>query len=425
MGKKSGPPAPDYTAAAQAQAASSKEVTNMQNWANRPDQFNPWGSVTWNSQAVRDPATGQMVTRWSQNTSLDPNLQGALDSQIDMQRGRSDLANSLMNRVQGEFGQPMDWSRFGSQVQGPQTERLDPTTRGVAGLNFQDLPGVSSGADARARAEDAIYRSATSRLDPQWERRQQSMEVDLANRGITRGSEAYSRAMQDFNQGRNDAYQQALLGAITGGGAEAQRDFGMDLSRRQQLAGERTTAGQFDLGREQQQFGQQMQAGAFNFGQGMQASQYANQLRQQQIAEEMQRRGFTLNEMNSLMTGQQVQAPQFQSFNTAAAAQPVNYMGAAQNQYQAALDKQNLQAGLFNNLLGGASQLGMFAFSDRRLKTDIVRVGVHPRGFGIYRYRFIGESLPRLGVIAQEVRKHAPELVRVNEGLLMVDYGRV
>jgi hypothetical protein len=52
------------------------------------------------------------------------------------------------------------------------------------------------------------------------------------------------------------------------------------------------------------------------------------------------------------------------------------------------------------------------------------RVGTHPRGFGIYRLRYIGERTPRLGVIAQEVRRVAPELVKVqaHTGLLMVNY---
>ena len=39
----------------------------------------------------------------------------------------------------------------------------------------------------------------------------------------------------------------------------------------------------------------------------MSASQYQNQLRQQAIAEEAQRRNMSLNEMNALLTGQQVQ----------------------------------------------------------------------------------------------------------------------
>jgi hypothetical protein len=53
------------------------------------------------------------------------------------------------------------------------------------------------------------------------------------------------------------------------------------------------------------------------------------------------------------------------------------------------------------------------------------RIGTHTRGFGIYRFRYIGERGSRVGVIAQEVRRVAPELVRSVRGVLQVDYGRL
>jgi SOS response regulatory protein OraA/RecX len=37
----------------------------------------------------------------------------------------------------------------------------------------------------------------------------------------------------------------------------------------------------------------------------MSSANYQNQLRQQQIAEDMQRRGYSLNEINAILTGQQ------------------------------------------------------------------------------------------------------------------------
>ncbi len=79
MGKKSGPPAPDYTAAANAQADASKDNLTQQTWANRPTQNTPWGSSTWQSQSAIDPSTGKPVTQWTNNVTVDPRLQGALD----------------------------------------------------------------------------------------------------------------------------------------------------------------------------------------------------------------------------------------------------------------------------------------------------------------------------------------------------------
>jgi hypothetical protein len=483
MGKKSGPPAPDYTAAAEKTAAGNQENLTQQTWANRANQTNPWGSETWSSAKTVDPATGKPVTQWTQNTTLDPRLQSALDSQIALQGGRSDLANSLMPRASQEFGQAMDWSgltpwgtaaqagRLGATTSaygfGPRQERIDTSRQGTpqlqTSLDFGGVQDVAGSGQQRQRAEDAIYQSATSRLDPQWQQRQQSMESDLANRGISQNSEAYTRAMEDFNRQRTDAYQQAQMGAITGGGAEAQRNYGMDIGLRQQQVGEIGQQGaftnqalgqgfgfgqqarqgqlsaqqaaygqglqgaQFGLGQQQQAFGQQQQAGAQNFQQQLQAAQFQNQQRQQQLTEAMQQRGFSLNEINAIISGQQVGTPQFAGYNQAGTVQGPDYSGAAQQQYGAAQQQfQNQQAGI-NGLLGAGAQIGSaaFMFSDRRVKRIVRRLGKHARGFGIYAFRYVGERGLRVGVIAQEVRRVAPELVRSVNGVLQVDYGRL
>jgi len=83
-----------------------------------------------------------------------------------------------------------------------------------------------------------------------------------------------------------------------------------------------------------------------------------NQLRQQAIAEMLQRRGTSLNEMNALLNGQQVQMPQMPSFNTAGLAQTPNIVGALQSQYDAQLGAYNAQNAGLNNLLGAGAQLG-------------------------------------------------------------------
>ena len=483
MGKKSGPKPPDYTKAAEAQGAASKEVTNMQTWANRADQTNPWGSTSWNARPVTDPATGQSVTKWTESTTLDPELQHALDSQIALQGGRSDLANSMFPRAQQEFGQPMNWGNAvgwanaphtgqlnattGAFGFGPRQQRIDTSRQGVpqlqTGLDFGGAQGVDDAATTRARAEDAIYGSAASRLDPQWDQRRQSLETDLANRGISANSDAYSRAVGDFDRSRNDAYAQAQMNAITGGGAEAQRDYAMDLGLRQQQVGEIEHQGQFantalgnmfgfgdqargqqlgaqqqafnqglagnqfDLARQQQAFGQQQAAGSQNFSQQLQAGQFQNQMRQNQLAEEMQRRGFSLNEINAIISGQQVGMPQFQGYSQAGAAQAPDYLGAANLKYQADVNSQNARNDFMGGLLNAGTSIAgsYFGFSDRRLKRDVRRIGTHPRGFGFYRYRYVGERATRVGVIAQEVRRFAPELVRSVRGVLQVDYARL
>jgi hypothetical protein len=63
------------------------------------------------------------------------------------------------------------------------------------------------------------------------------------------------------------------------------------------------------------------------------------------------------------------------------------------------------------------------ASSDRRLKKNILRVGSHPRGFGIYRFNYLWSDTPYVGVLAQEVLERAPDAVTTGPGgYLAVDY---
>jgi len=133
---------------------------------------------------------------------------------------------------------------------------------------------------------------------------------------------------------------------------------------------------------------------------------------------------MSLNEMNALLSGQQVQMPNMPTFNAAGRAETPNIMGAMQNQYDAQLGAYNAQQAGFNNLLGAGAQLGSaaFMFSDRRLKSNIKRVGTHAIGVGIYEYTMMGMS--QRGVIAQEVQAVRPDLVKRHaSGYLTVNYG--
>jgi hypothetical protein len=62
--------------------------------------------------------------------------------------------------------------------------------------------------------------------------------------------------------------------------------------------------------------------------------------------------------------------------------------------------------------------------SDVRLKQDIARVGTHPMGFGIYRFKYLWSDTAYVGVLAQDVLEKAPHAVSTGPGnFLAVDYG--
>jgi hypothetical protein len=211
---------------------------------------------------------------------------------------------------------------------------------------------------------DRAYKNYTARLDPQWEHQQATTETQLRNQGLVPGDEAYDAAMRDFNNAKNDAYTQANTASIN------------TMPQTYQLA----------------------------------SSQY-NQ---------------PLNYLNALRTGAQVTNPQFTPPTAGA-----NFLGAAQGQGQYGMGLYNAgvgQANAFNSGLFniGAAAIGAPAgtFSDRRLKSNVERIGTHPLGIGIYEYDIFDRR--ERGVMADEVLTVRPEAVSVHpSGFYMVDYGRL
>jgi hypothetical protein len=79
----------------------------------------------------------------------------------------------------------------------------------------------------------------------------------------------------------------------------------------------------------------------------------------------------------------------------------------------------------------GAGSMRMM-ISDRRAKDDIVKVGQHPLGLGIYLFRYkapfsrLYGTGRHIGVMAEEVAERYPDAVsRHEDGYLRVDYGRL
>jgi len=402
---KSAPKAPDYAGAAREQAQSSREVTEQQTWANRPTQNTPWGQSTWSNQSEWDPTTNQYINKWTQNLNLTPEQQSSLDSQQRIQQGRSGLAESMLTRAQGEYGQEMDWSRMpegGGRVNPGQLQ---------TSLDFSGAPEVSSGADTRNRAENAIYGRATSRLDPRFQQEEGDIRSRLYNQGLREGDAAWEREMGNFGRSKEDAYQTAMNESIMGGGQEASRAFGMDSARRSMMTGEMAQQANFGNNAIGQQLGQDIQAGGYN-----------TQQRQQSIAEEMQRRGFSLNEINAILTGQQVGMPGMPQFNTAQRSEGTQNLAAAQMTGQAALDSFNAEQAAMQGMMSGVGSMagGFAGFSDRRLKRNIRKL-TEVGGVNIYAWTYVwGDD--DIGVMADEV-PHA--IAGHINGYAVVDYRRI
>jgi len=357
------PSPPDYEGAAQAQGAANLQTAQAQGRMSNPNVNTPQGSqtVSWGNfdeegynSAVTDymrrrdewvannPQHADYVDRYimrptedqfrdpNQATvtqTLNPQEQALYESGLLNRQGLSTLAQTGIQNAQGILGSDFD-------------------TSGLPQLPVN--PGMT--------AQNAIM----SRLDPQIQAKREAMSAQLANQGVSRGGEAYNRAMTEQNQSENDLYTQAAL-------------------------------------------------------QGINLDTEASQLAYQRAAYE---RGLPLNEITALMSGSQIGMPQFQGFQGGGQIQAGNLAGAAQNQG-------NYEAGAYNANMGGLYGMGaaaIYAMSDRRLKSNIERIGTHPKGFGIYEYDI--EDRHEIGVLADEVERVIPEAVMTNDqGYKMVNYG--
>lgn len=193
MGKKSSK-APDVVGAAREEGRQSRETARDTTYADRPDQFTPFGSNQWYQHVGIDPATGKPVTKWVQSNQLDPRIQGVFDDQLAYNQQNAALARD-MGWAMDEAQAAPDWEQFGA------VNKFTPEAN-------------------RARAEDAMYNKFAARLDPRFGSQEASLETKLANRGLRAGDQAYDAAMLNFGRERNDAYEQAALQAIGSGREE-------------------------------------------------------------------------------------------------------------------------------------------------------------------------------------------------------------
>jgi hypothetical protein len=367
---------------------------------------------------------------------------------------------------------------------GPREGQYGFAQGGVQGPELQGRLDLANLPQAPVGAGITAQQAIMSRLEPQLQRKRAQLETQLTNQGLVRGGEAYNAAIQEAQQGENDLRTQAALQGI-----------GLDQQARAQAFGEQQAAGQFanqaalsGFGANvqnqqlynqavqqnlqqglsiqdaqnraaQQMFGQRMdiqglyntslaqnqnaalqqqaaanQSQAQDFNQRLQAAQFGNTALQQSLAQQLALRNQPLNEITALMSGSQVQMPQFQGYTGAnVGAAPVFDAARAQGDY-AQKNYQNQMAGYNNQMsglfglggalaqgIGSAGGAGLF-FSDRRLKSNIERVGTHNLGIGIYEYDIGGQR--QRGVMADEVQAIKPEAVSTHEsGYKMVNYG--
>lgn len=156
-------------------------------------------------------------------------------------------------------------------------------------------------------------------------------------------------------------------------------------------------------------------------------NQLALQGRGQAFGEALATRNQPINEITALLSGSQVSNPATMSGPTPqSSVAGVDYTGLVNQQYQSKLAQSNAMMG---GLFGLAGSLGGAAItkSDRRVKTDIERIGTAPNGLPWYSFRYIWDAVTapqREGLMAQDVLQVNPDAVVTIGGVLHVDYGK-
>ena len=232
--------------------------------------------------------------------TLTPNAQRTIEAQQQLQGNLANLGGTAYSNAFGVLSQPFS---FG----GPQVQTSLDTSQ------IAKMP-----VNAGMTGQEAIM----SRLNPSLARQRTSTETNLVNQGLRPGTEAYDNAIRSLGEQETDARTQAVL-------------QGLNL----------------DIG-----------ANAQGYNQALQSGQFGNTAQQQALAQALQQRQLPLNEINALMSGSQIQNPQFNAYqgsNVAAApiANATAQQGAFnQNLYNQQIAGQNANtAGLFSL---GAAGLG-------------------------------------------------------------------
>ncbi len=364
MGKPSAPAPPDYTGAAVAQGDANVDAALASAALANPTTITPYGTTTYTN-----PAYDAAMAAWTAaNPAGAPGPIGAANATPDQlaqlfgKGGTPPDPNAPGGMPQlSDFLAPGNFER--TQAFSPELQALFDRATGPIDAQF-----LTEGADAnRMRAEDSLYNIQARYLDPRFAREDENLEAQLLNRGALPGSELYGIRRGEFADTKNRAYQDAMDKAIIGGGSEASRTFAENL----------------------QKF--------------------------------LTERNQPLNELGAL-----------QRFLPTAGGTGSNIAGApifdaTMAQGNAAQQQFQTESGQYGSTLGAGAQLGsaalmMYLLSDRRLKSNIVRVATHKLGIGIYEYDIFGER--QRGVMADEVEKVLPAAVMLRpDGYKMVNYG--
>lgn len=162
--------APDPAATASAQGAMNRETAITQANLNMVNQYTPDGKLEYSTNGL----WGDGTPRYEVRQQLSPENEALRRQEQKFDSMSNDIALRQTEKVGGILDKPVDLSNEAT--------------------------------------EGRLMELGRKRLDPRFAEEDQKLEQDLMNRGIRPGSAAYDTMRRQFTEGKNDAYNQLMLG---------------------------------------------------------------------------------------------------------------------------------------------------------------------------------------------------------------------
>lgn len=161
------PSAPDPYKTAAAQTASNEQTASYQTALNDQNQITPYGSISYSQNGTWANGAPKMTA----TTSLSPELQGLVNSNISNNQAESGIEGQLAQNAGDMLSHPLDLT-------------------------------TPSALQSTMNQQNAVT------MDPQWSALSDQNDAKLYAQGLAPGSEGYANAQRQFNTNRTQAYAQ-------------------------------------------------------------------------------------------------------------------------------------------------------------------------------------------------------------------------
>lgn len=375
----------------------------------KPPTYGKDGKVIASGADDWSQVQGLLTPGYTATTELSPENQKIYDEMMKSKYNLSKTASEQTEFLRQYLGKPMDYSGAPEQwkyLGKNYNSDLGPDYATNVGDGYAtSYAGADDFSADRQRYEDAIM----ARQQPAMQQNRDRVRQQLIASGLRPGTAAWDSEQARLSAAETDTRMAAILGA----GDEQARMVGM--ARDAAAFGNESL-----LARMQAQNAASMGKKGFENSVIMDKANFQNASRSQWLNEAYAKRNQPLQEISALLSGSQINNPNFVSTPTAQVG-GVDYAGLVSDKYKADVSSSNAMMGGLFGLLSAPFQL-----SDIRAKEDIRRVGTTDAGAGVYVYRYKGDDVPRMGVMAQEIMDDQPEAVGIHpSGFLMVDYSKV